>query len=241
MNFNAIEAGYSVYQSSQPGKGDKASKSNVTDVTSQSDSDTEVAATYERSSDSATRSASGSTKNSSKSSSTKSSDKSVEKGIYSNTRTSSNDRSMIIAQMKADTEQRMANMQSLVTSMFKKQGITIGTADDMWKVLASGKFTADPATIAQAKEDISDDGYWGVSQTSDRIVSFAIALSGGDEGKMKEMVSAVQKGFKQATKAWGKELPDISNQTYGAVMDKFDNWFKENNSDATTDDILNNK
>ena len=63
----------------------------------------------------------------------------------------------------------MSQMQSLVTKMFSKQGITIGTADDMWKALAGGNFTADADTIAQAKEDISENGYWGVKQTSERI------------------------------------------------------------------------
>ena len=65
----------------------------------------------------------------------------------------------IVAQLKADQETRMAQMQSLVTKMFSKQGITIGTADDMWKALAGGNFTADADTIAQAKEDISENGY----------------------------------------------------------------------------------
>lgn len=144
----------------------------------------------------------------------------------------------LVAQLKADSEKRSAQMQSLVTDMFKKQGITIGTADDMWKVLASGEFTADEETIEQAKEDISEDGYWGVNQTSERIFSFALALSNGDEKQMKEMVSAVEKGFSLATKAWGKELPEISSNTYSAVMDKFDNWFEENGSDVTTADLL---
>ena len=40
--------------------------------------------------------------------------------------TSAADRKAIIAQLKSDTEQRMAQMQSLVTKMFAKQGITIG-------------------------------------------------------------------------------------------------------------------
>lgn len=144
----------------------------------------------------------------------------------------------LVEQMKADTEKRAAQMQSLVTDMFKKQGIAIGTADDMWKVLASGNFTADPETIAQAKEDISEDGYWGVKQTSERIFSFALALSNGDEKQMEKMVTAVEKGFSLATKAWGKELPQISSDTHTAIMDKFDNWFKENGSDTTTADLL---
>ena len=144
----------------------------------------------------------------------------------------------LVAQLKADSEKRSAQMQSLVTQMFQKQGIAIGTADDMWKVLASGNFTADADTIAQAKEDISEDGYWGVNQTSDRIFSFALALSNGDEKQMQKMVKAVEKGFSLATKSWGQELPSISSDTHSAIMDKFDNWFKENGSTATTADLL---
>lgn len=144
----------------------------------------------------------------------------------------------VVAQLKADQETRMAQMQSLVTKMFSKQGITIGTADDMWKALAGGNFTADADTIAQAKEDISEDGYWGVNQTSDRIFSFALALSNGDEKQMEKMVQAVEKGFSLATKSWGQELPSISSDTHSAIMEKFDNWFKENGSTATTADLL---
>lgn len=136
--------------------------------------------------------------------------------------------SAIIEQMKADTSNRMAQMQSLVQKMFEKQGVTIGTADDMWKALASGDFTAAPETITQAKEDISEDGYWGVKQTSDRIFSFATALSGGDSEKMEKMKEAVKKGFEEATKSWGKDLPEISSNTYDAVMKQFDDWFSNN-------------
>lgn len=139
----------------------------------------------------------------------------------------------LIAKLKADSDNRLQQLQSLVTNMFKKQGITIGTADDMWKVLASGNFTADADTIAKAKEDISEDGYWGVKQTSDRIFDFAQALAGDDEEKMKAMKKAVEKGFKEATKTWGKELPDISKNTYNAVMDKFDKYFSSKKKDST--------
>ena len=141
----------------------------------------------------------------------------------------------IVAQLKADQETRMAQMQSLVTKMFSKQGITIGTADDMWKALASGNFTADADTIAKAKEDISEDGYWGVKQTSSRIFDFAMALAGDDEEKMQKMKAAVEKGFKLATKSWGKELPDISKNTYSAVMDKFDDYFASKKTSTDTE------
>jgi hypothetical protein len=70
----------------------------------------------------------------------------------------------------------------------------------MWKALASGNFTADADTIAKAKEDISEDGYWGVKQTSERIFDFAQALAGDDEEKMKTMKEAVEKGLKLGAK-----------------------------------------
>jgi len=63
--------------------------------------------------------------------------------------------SALIEQLKADSDNRISQMQSLVQKMFEKQGVKIGSADDMWKALASGDFTADADTIAQAKKDIS--------------------------------------------------------------------------------------
>ena len=61
-----------------------------------------------------------------------------------------------------------------------KQANTYGNANDIWSFLRSGNFTVDPATKAQAQADIAEDGYWGVNQTSDRIIQFANALTGGD-------------------------------------------------------------
>ena len=126
----------------------------------------------------------------------------------------------LVAKMKADAEARTAQLQSLVEKMLTKQGQTYGTANDIWSILSSGNFTVDPATKAQAQADIAEDGYWGVSQTSQRILDFATALTGGDPDKIEEMRSAFQKGYKQAEKTWGGELPEISKKTYERVKDR---------------------
>ena len=102
----------------------------------------------------------------------------------------------------------------------------------MWKFLASGNFTVDAQTKAQAQADIAEDGYWGVKQTSERIFDFAKALSGGDMDKMKEMQAAFEKGFKQATKTWGKELPQISQDTRSAVNKLFEDFYAGNQKDT---------
>lgn len=133
----------------------------------------------------------------------------------------------LVEKMKADAEARTEQMRSLVEKLISKQGNAYGAANDMWKFLASGNYTVDAATKSQAQADIAEDGYWGVKQTSDRILDFAKALSGGDPEKMEEMRKAFEKGFKEATGAWGKDLPSISNQTYNAVMDKFDKFAED--------------
>ena len=133
----------------------------------------------------------------------------------------------IISKLKAETEARTQQLQQLVQQMISKQGNAYGQANDMWKFLASGNFTVDAQTKAQAQADIAEDGYWGVEQTSDRILDFAKALSGDDPSKADELLNAFKKGFEQATKAWGKDLPSISQDTYKAVEEKFNKWKNE--------------
>ena len=116
----------------------------------------------------------------------------------------------------------VSQLRSLVEQMMGKQANTYGNANDIWSFLRSGNFTVDPATKAQAQADIAEDGYWGVNQTSDRIIQFANALTGGDPDKIESMREAFKKGYAQAEKTWGGSLPEISQKTYDAVMEKFD-------------------
>lgn len=133
-------------------------------------------------------------------------------------------RQAIIDKLKADQEAQQKKLLDIVRKTISGQGNAIASADDMWKFLASGNFTVDAKTKAQAKKDIAEDGYWGVEQTSDRILDFAKALSGNDPKQADKLLNAFKKGFDQATKAWGKKLPDISQRTYDAVVKKFEAW-----------------
>lgn len=143
------------------------------------------------------------------------------------------DREAIIAQMKADTEARMNQMQDLVRKMMQGQGNALAQTDDIWSFLASGDYTVTEAAKLQAQEDISENGYWGVEQTSQRILDFAKALSGGDVSKADLLLDAFKKGYEEATGAWGKELPEISKKTYEAVEEKFAAWKEEANKPTT--------
>ena len=139
----------------------------------------------------------------------------------------------LIQKLKQDSEDRINQLKDIVSQMMTKQGTAIGKADDIWSFLASGDFTIDEAAKKKAQDEISEDGYWGVKQTSDRILDFAKALSGNDSSKADLLLDAFKKGFEEATKTWGKDLPDISKQTYDAVVEKFDKW--KNGEDTTAD------
>ena len=163
------------------------------------------------------------------------SDKSSDTGkaTYSVNKMSADDRAALVKQLKADQESRQQQLTSLVQQMMTKQATTYTNANDMWKFLAKGDFTVDAQTKLQAQKDIAEDGYYGVQQTADRLFDFASALAGDDVDKMKKMQTAMQKGFDQATKAWGQKLPDISQKTMDAANKKFEEYYKSKNSAST--------
>ncbi len=128
----------------------------------------------------------------------------------------------LINKLKADADARTSQLRSLVEKMMSGQANAYGNANDIWSFLRKGDYTVDPATKLQAQKDIAEDGYWGVTQTSDRIIDFATALTGGNPDKIEEMREAFKKGYAMAEKKWGGSLPEISQRTYDAVMEKFD-------------------
>lgn len=160
----------------------------------------------------------------------KSDNGSDKKATYSINKMSAEERSALVQQLKADQESRKQSLVNLVQNMMSGQAKTAVFASDdedsMWKFLASGEYTVDEAAKKQAEEDISEDGYWGVKQTSQRIFDFASALAGDDVDKMKEMQKAVEEGYKLAEKAWGGELPEISKNTFDATNKLFDEYYK---------------
>ena len=135
-------------------------------------------------------------------------------------------RDAVVAQLKADQENRAASMQNLVEKLLGKQKGTFDLANstNLAATFRQAVQFASPEDIAKAQADIAENGYWGVNKTSDRLVSMAIALAGGDTDKADELKNAITKGFKKATAAWGEKLPQLCQDTYDAAMKKMDDW-----------------
>lgn len=154
--------------------------------------------------------------------------KSSSGSLYTINKMSAEEREALVDQLKQDMEARQQNLVNIVQSMMGKQAKTYSVANDedaMWKFLASGDYTVDAATKEQAQKDIAEDGYWGVKKTSQRLFDFASALAGDDVEKMEKMQKAMEKGFKQAIGAWGKELPEICSETLEAANKLFEDYY----------------
>ncbi len=149
-------------------------------------------------------------------------------GLYSVNKMSESDRTAFVNKLKQEQASQMESFNKMVmdTVLGQSKSATIAAgSDEMWKFLASGEYTVDAATKAKAQEDISEDGYWGVKQTSQRLFDFASALAGDDEETMQKMQDAIKQGFKDAGAVWGKDLPDITNNTLDATNKLFDDYY----------------
>lgn len=157
----------------------------------------------------------------------------IDNSSYSINKMSPSDRAAVVEQLRNAAEQRQKQLVDIVKKTISGQVGAFGKANDdsIWRTLASGNFTVDAATKAQAQKDIGEDGYWGVKQTSQRLFDFASALAGDDVDKMKEMQKAMEKGFKLATGTWGKKLPSICSETMDAANKLFEDYYASKSSE----------
>ena len=140
--------------------------------------------------------------------------------------------SATIEKLLAEAEQRTAQLRAVVEKMLLKQGQKFTSLADTFDMIKEGTLEVDDETAAEAAKEVADDGYWGVEQTSERLFSFAKALAGNDPAHADTMLDALQKGFDEATKAWGGELPDLCKRTLEATQKKINNW-KEGKTSET--------
>lgn len=149
---------------------------------------------------------------------------------YKINKMSKEDRAALVKALKEEVEARQKQFLDLVTQSItgqsQKAAVANSNLDDIWKKIAKGDFKVSEAAKKQAQEEISDKGYWGVEKTSKRMFDYASALAGDDVDKMKAMQAAMEKGYKEATRAWGKELPEISKKTLAAANKLFEDYYK---------------
>lgn len=127
-------------------------------------------------------------------------------------------------EIKLDFQKNTSSFKEMVKNLIEKQGKNYNQVISNASNGKSPIVKVDDETKASAAEAISENGYWGVNKTSERILEFAKTLSGGDASKINALKNAFKEGFEKAKEAFGGTLPDISQQTYDKVMQGFDEW-----------------
>lgn len=152
---------------------------------------------------------------------------------------------MAISNAKTEMEMKYSNIKKLVEKLFTQQGKS-GMESNWKNIVRKGKVSdtlgelrVDDNTKLKAKRDISEDGYWGVEKTSERIIDFAKLLSGGDRTKADNIMEALKNGFSKAELAFGEKgkLSKTCYNTYNKVIDELSKWRKGGNEVTSTADI----
>jgi len=123
-----------------------------------------------------------------------------------------------------DTNHAGEAVRKLIASALGKDD---ASGQGFWAVRAKG-IKLSEADRAQAQELIGEEGFFGVKQTTARIMDFAKALvgEGASDSQIEKMRAAVQKGFDEVARMFGgfDKLPDVTKQTYESIMKAFDDW-----------------
>ncbi|AVK80719.1 hypothetical protein [Campylobacter fetus] len=109
-------------------------------------------------------------------------------------------------------------------------GLSSGLSDLISKNISQTGYTGKPiSSLSQdeAKALISENGYFGVANTADRIAGFVISGAGDNLEKLQSGLEGVKKGFAEAEKLWGSKLPDISQETMSKTVSQINQRISE--------------
>lgn len=123
-----------------------------------------------------------------------------------------------IQKLQEESDRAYNHLKQIVAQLLERQGLTF---QELKRV------EVDEQARLEASALIGEGGELSPEKVSDRIVEFAKAISGGDKEKIELLRGAIEKGFEEAARILGGELPEISQKTYDLVMEKLDKWMEE--------------
>ncbi|WP_373070325.1 hypothetical protein [Sulfurimonas sp.] len=117
------------------------------------------------------------------------------------------------------------NFTNIQIGVSEKQDDFLSQYEDFQNFLSDIGYEGKPIAELSQEEAaalVAEDGFFGVTQTSERIANFVINGAGGDENLMRAGREGMLEGFKQAEEMWGGELPEISQETMKAAIELVD-------------------
>lgn len=90
----------------------------------------------------------------------------------------------------------------------------------------------------EATELVSEEGFFGIEQTSQRVADFVFSFAGEDLDILEKGREGIVQGFEEAEEMWGGELPQISYETQAKTLELIDakiNALKSTSTDEVED------
>jgi hypothetical protein len=128
-------------------------------------------------------------------------------------------------QITKNAQEMMLSSTTVQSTLASKKDDFASLYEDFQSFLGDIGYEGKPiAELSQkeAAELISEDGIFGIKQTSERIANFVINGSGGDEDRLRAGKEGMLQGFKEAEAMWGGELPEISQKTMAKAIEMVD-------------------
>lgn len=149
------------------------------------------------------------------------------------TKMSASERAALIRTLRLEQEEQRRQFIRMIRNTFGTQaavssvaGKGTGSGDpDIPALLSQSGSVSMSEAQAAARQAISENGFYGITQTSNRLFQMAISMSGGDADVMRSLQNAILAGYSQAASAWGSDLPDICADTLKAANRLFNNYY----------------
>jgi hypothetical protein len=150
---------------------------------------------------------------------------------------SASERAALIRSIRIKQAEQQQQFLRMIRNTFGTQATAAGSADSIRKsALFSGGLSANAAAQAAAQTAVSEDGVYGVSQTSNRLFQIAVSMSGGNPAVMRSLQNAILAGYSQAASDWGTDLPGICAETLKATNQLFSNYYQSSSDTAAADE-----
>ena len=124
--------------------------------------------------------------------------------------------------LRDESNRAYGQLRETVRMLLERQGLAFKDVNGLHLGVKNDK-----QARAQAQAMMEDGGAFSVETVSDKIVDFAKAISGGDKSKIDTLRKAIDRGFREAEKAFDGSLPEISQRTRQMIHDKLDAWQNE--------------
>ena len=92
-------------------------------------------------------------------------------------------------------------------------------------------------SVDEANELLSEEGFFGINQTSNRVSEFVLNFAGDDIELLKEGREGIVRGFEEAQKLFGGQLPEISFKTQERTLSLIDEKIASLSSEEIEEEV----